>query len=254
MIPTATATCSSHSGTTLYDTYVARTWMCRYQNHFLFCFLFDIWPMTKLMQFYCSLCIPLKVIINVLAFNKSLQFHTEMLPKHLHCMSVMFHTTYKTSKMIDLFYWRIYSETPMYKICCRHLVAFCCILYQWKICCFHCVNIFKTHQLYRYEKNWGERYINTYTAVYRILWKSPLFQFLLSYTILRVNLDKIMHARWEFDASSARNRRVSTLDKHQNWSASALFCLNSRAQSKYAVVNLIHTQRKQTFLSFICDK
>ena len=38
---------------------------------------------------------------------------------------------------------------------------------------------------------------------------------------------------------------------HQNWSASALFCLNSRAQSKYAVVNLIHTRRKQTFLSFI---
>ena len=46
---------------------------------------------------------------------------------------------------------------------------------------------------------------------------------------------------------------MSALDKHQNYSASALFCLNSRAQGKYAVVNLIHTQRKQTFLSFIFD-
>ena len=72
-----------------------------------------------------------------------------------------------------------------------------------------------------------------------------------AYLLLRVNVDKIMHARWDFDASSARTRRVSALDKHQNWSASALFCLNSRAQSKYAVVNLIHTRRKQTFLSFI---
>ena len=72
-----------------------------------------------------------------------------------------------------------------------------------------------------------------------------------AYLLLRVNLDKIMHACWDFDASSARTRRVSALDKHQNWSASALFCLNSRAQNKYAVVNLIHTQRKQTFLSFI---
>ena len=135
-----------------------------------------------------------------------------------------------------------------------------------------------------------------------------------------------MHARWDFDASSAQTRRVSALDKHrkkytsgprywnvpvlvntgtflvyqyclkmwylrsleqagviqkltilecknclvlsnthvpvsgtssilfpkhQNWSASALFCLNSRAQSKYAVVNLIHTRLKQTFLSCI---
>ena len=72
-----------------------------------------------------------------------------------------------------------------------------------------------------------------------------------AYLLLRVNLDKIMHACWDFDALSARTRRMSALDKHQNWSASALFCLNSRAQSKYAVVNLIHTQRKQTFLSFI---
>ena len=80
-----------------------------------------------------------------------------------------------------------------------------------------------------------------------------IFILITTYLLLRVNLDKIMHACWDFDASSARNRRVSALDKHQNWSASALFCLNSRAQSKYAVVNLIHTRRKQTFLSFICE-
>ena len=77
------------------------------------------------------------------------------------------------------------------------------------------------------------------------------YRLITAYLLLRVNLDKIMHARWDFDASSARTRRVSALDKHQNWSASALFCLNSRAQSKYAVVNLIHTRHKQTFLSFI---
>ena len=75
-----------------------------------------------------------------------------------------------------------------------------------------------------------------------------------AYLLLRVNLDKIMHALWNFDASSKRTWRVSALNKHQNWSASALFCLNSRAQSKYTIVNLIHTQRKQTFLSFICDE
>ena len=77
------------------------------------------------------------------------------------------------------------------------------------------------------------------------------YRLITAYLLLRVNLDKIMHARWDFDASSAQTRRVSALDKHQNWSPSALFCRNSRAQSKYAVVNLIHTRRKQTFLSFI---
>ena len=77
------------------------------------------------------------------------------------------------------------------------------------------------------------------------------YRLITAYLLLRVNLDKIMHARWDFDASSAQTRRVSALDKHQNWSASALFCLNSQAQSKYAVVNLIHTWRKQSFLSSI---
>ena len=96
--------------------------------------------------------------------------------------------------------------------------------------------------------------------VWKTTWKLDLMVFMChryiyrlitAYLLLRVNLDKIMHARWDFDASSARTWRVNALDKHQNWSASALFCLNSRAQSKYAVVNLIHTRRKQTFLSFI---
>ena len=77
------------------------------------------------------------------------------------------------------------------------------------------------------------------------------YKLITAYLLLRVNLDKIMHAGWDFDTFSARTRRVSALNKHQNWSASALFCLNSRAQSKYAVVNLIHTRCKQTFLSFI---
>ena len=58
------------------------------------------------------------------------------------------------------------------------------------------------------------------------------YRLITAYLLLQVNLDKIMHARWDFDASSARTRRVSALDKHQNWRATALFCLNSRAQSK----------------------
>ena len=61
------------------------------------------------------------------------------------------------------------------------------------------------------------------------------------YLLLRVILDKIMHAPRDFDASSVRTGRVSALDKHQNRRASALFCLNSQAQSKYAVINQIHT-------------
>ena len=81
-----------------------------------------------------------------------------------------------------------------------------------------------------------------------------IYRLITAYLLLRVNLDKIMHARWDFDASSARTWRVSALDKHQNWSASALLCLNSRAQSKYAVVNLIHTRRKKPFCLLLCDK
>ena len=48
------------------------------------------------------------------------------------------------------------------------------------------------------------------------------YRLITAYFLLRVNLDKIMHSHWDFDASSARTRRVSALDKHQNWSASAL--------------------------------
>ena len=95
---------------------------------------------------------------------------------------------------------------------------------------------------------WGGGHIG------RHVWRWVIYRLITAYLLLRVNLDKIMHARWDFDASSAQTRRVSALDKHQNWSASALFCLNSRAQSKYAVVNLIHTRRKQLFCLLLCDK
>ena len=95
-------------------------------------------------------------------------------------------------------------------------------------------------------------HLNTFRLqVIRLGRCSYIYRLITAYLLLRVNLDKIMHARWDFDASSARTRRVSAMDKHQNWSASALFCLNSRSQSKYAAVNLIHTRRKQTFFSFI---
>ena len=88
------------------------------------------------------------------------------------------------------------------------------------------------------------------------IWRYNNYRLITAYLHLRVNLDKIMHARWDFDASSAQTRRVSALDKHQNGSASALFCLNSRAQSKYAAVNLIHMRHKQTFFFclLLCDK
>ena len=95
-------------------------------------------------------------------------------------------------------------------------------------------------------------YRNLHLVSYKMLNLTSFFNYRLitAYLLLRVNLDKIMHARWDFDASSARTRRVSALDKHQNWSASALCCLNSRAQCKYTVVNLIHTRRKQAFFVF----
>ena len=96
--------------------------------------------------------------------------------------------------------------------------------------------------------------INTHKQPLQLCSLWNIYRLITAYLLLRVNLDKIMHARWDFDASSARTRRVSALDKHQNWSASALFCLNSRAQSEYAVVNLIHTRRKQTFCLLLCDK
>ena len=46
-----------------------------------------------------------------------------------------------------------------------------------------------------------------------------IFRLNTAYLIWQVNLDKIMQARWNFDASSAQTWRLSTLDKHQNWSA-----------------------------------
>ena len=51
----------------------------------------------------------------------------------------------------------------------------------------------------------------------------------------------------EFRQNNARvpSFQVRALDKHQN--QSALFCLNYRAKSKNAVINLIHKQHKRTF-------
>ena len=43
---------------------------------------------------------------------------------------------------------------------------------------------------------------------------SPAFlnyRLITAYLLLQVNLDKIMHARWDFDASSAQTQRVSAL-------------------------------------------
>ena len=45
---------------------------------------------------------------------------------------------------------------------------------------------------------------------------SVIYRLITAYLLLQVNLDKIMHARGDFDAFSARTRRVSALDKHQN--------------------------------------
>ena len=124
------------------------------------------------------------------------------------------------------------------------------------------VNWFQRYEQLKDAKNNRKR--KTFSALFGSILKSifqssnwfcliisHIYRLITAYLLLRVNLDKKMHAHWDFDASSARTWKVSALDKHQNWSASALFCLNSRAQSKYAVVNLIHTRRKQTFLSFI---
>ena len=64
----------------------------------------------------------------------------------------------------------------------------------------------------------------------------------------------VMHARWDFDALNAWTLRVNVLDKHRDC-ASALFCRNFQAQSKYTVINLVHTWHKQTFsLLYVIDK
>ena len=149
-----------------------------------------------------------------------------------------------TYRLISIFTW-------LGTICCHYSVLF-----------WFCAIVLKVVKL-QVIWSWSEQnifilvdkpisvgcqdWLTDYSQIYWILSSQKH----AAYLLLRVNLDKIMHARWDFDASSARTRRVSALDKHQNWSASALFCLNSRAQSKYAVVNLIHTRRTQTFLSFI---
>ena len=115
---------------------------------------------------------------------------------------------------------------------------------------------FNTKDLIMLINIWSVRYwchVHTTGGTKYRTYNPITYGLITAYLLLRVNLDKIMHARWNFDVSSVQTRRVSALDRHQNWRASALFCLNSRAQSKCAVVNLIHTQRKQTFCLLLCD-
>ena len=80
---------------------------------------------------------------------------------------------------------------------------------------------------------------NVYINKFDFVWEFCIlfiYRLLTAYLLLWVNYDKIMHMHWDFDASSAQTRRVSALDKHQNWRASTLFCHNSRPQSKYVVI------------------
>ena len=63
-----------------------------------------------------------------------------------------------------------------------------------------------------------------------------------AYSLFRVNT----RTAWDFDASNARTRRMTAMDKHQDWRENTLFCLNSRAQIKYGVVKLIYMRQKRT--------
>ena len=44
-----------------------------------------------------------------------------------------------------------------------------------------------------------------------------------------MNLDKIMHARWDFDASSARTRRVSALDSALDYQQNIITRLENKS-------------------------
>ena len=82
------------------------------------------------------------------------------------------------------------------------------------------------------------RYIRTHSEeksfkisniIFTIFLIKNTYRLITVYLLLWVNCDKIMHAHWDFNASRAQTWKVSALDKHQNWSASALFCHNSQA-------------------------
>ena len=75
---------------------------------------------------------------------------------------------------------------------------------------------------------------------------------LTAYLLLRMNLDKIMHTHWDVDASSSMNPRGKCTGQASKSKVMCIILFNSRALSKYAVINLIHTQHKKT--SFLCDK
>ena len=79
-----------------------------------------------------------------------------------------------------------------------------------------------------------------------------IYRLITASLLLRVNCDKIMHVRWDFDASCARTQRVSTLDKHQNWSERFRSCQHLRLYHSpccnmthscfsYSTKNLVHT-------------
>ena len=141
----------------------------------------------------------------------------------------------------------VYPSLNLPQWACGIQMELCKIIHvQYSISYTKSAHIYMIYQLPK--QPWSHQ---LYHIIFYKMSKCNNYRLITVYLLLRVNLDKIMHACWNFDTSSARTRRVSALDKHQNWSASALFCLNSRAQSKYAVINLIHTRRKQTFLSII---
>ena len=82
----------------------------------------------------------------------------------------------------------------------------------------HAISLFRVHFGSKWNPCFGRGCLHHH--IYRLI---------TAYLLLQVNCDKIMHARWDFDASSAQTRRVSALDKHQNWSTSASFGHNSQA-------------------------
>ena len=63
---------------------------------------------------------------------------------------------------------------------------------------------------------WLIKYANEKLIMMQTWIKHIIYRLLTAYLFLQVNCDKIMHVRWDFDASNAWTQRVSALDKHQN--------------------------------------
>ena len=66
------------------------------------------------------------------------------------------------------------------------------------------------------------------------------YRLVTAHLLLHVSCDKIKQV------SNTQIRKVSALDKYQNWIRSALFYHKYRAQSKYAAKKLIHTRTNPT--------